>query len=65
MLVSQDNQEVLREMLESLAFICKEINASKLMMYSWDIVEIDIAKSLGYEYFDSNKCYMKSLEIGS
>jgi len=63
--INSSSESVLREMLISLAYICNEMNASKLILYSWDSIEISSAKSLGYTKYDSNMCFMKRLVVGN
>ncbi len=63
--INSSSASVLREMLTSLAYICDEMKVLKLILYSWDSIEISTAKLLGYAKYDSNMCFMKRLVVGN
>ena len=50
-----------KSLIKSLGYRCKEMKAKKLILYSENIEEIEVAIDLGFKYYDSNVCFVKVL----
>ena len=59
--IRADDFSLVEIMMNALAKKCQTINAEKLMLYTEDDKEVQVAIKLGYCYFDSNVCFLKKL----
>lgn len=59
--ILSETSNVKRSLLNALTYVCDKIKSNRLILYTEDKEEVEMAVEMGYQYYDSNVCFLKEM----